>query len=99
MLNGGAVSWCSCKQSVMAGSTCDTKYMAVSEAAHEAIKNYRYVGDVSSSYQTYDKVYIRSGTQHGIHNRPYGPGIGDDTHLFSMFCPAQALSGGQLYSL
>ena len=23
------------------------------------------------SYQTYGKVYIRSGTQHGIHNRPY----------------------------
>ena len=26
------------------------------------------------SYQTYGKVYIRSGTQHGIHNRPYGYG-------------------------
>ena len=24
------------------------------------------------SYQTYSKVYIRSGTQHGIHNRTYG---------------------------
>ena len=24
------------------------------------------------TYQTYDKVYLRSGTQHGIHNRTYG---------------------------
>ena len=37
ILNGGAVSWCSCKQSVMAGSTCEVEYMAASEAAHEAI--------------------------------------------------------------
>ena len=37
ILNGGAVSWCSCKQSVVAGSTCEAEYMAASEAAHEAI--------------------------------------------------------------
>ena len=37
ILNGGAVSWCSCKQSVMAGSTCEAEYMAALEAAHEAI--------------------------------------------------------------
>ena len=29
MLNGGAVSWCSCKQSVVAGSTCEAEYIAV----------------------------------------------------------------------
>ena len=27
-LNGGAVSWCSSKQSVVAGSTCEAEYMA-----------------------------------------------------------------------
>ena len=37
MLNGGAVSWCSCKQSVVAGSTCEAEYMAASEAAQEAV--------------------------------------------------------------
>src|SRR3989337_2002352 len=36
ILNGGAVSWCSCKQSIVAGSTCEAGYMADPEAAHEA---------------------------------------------------------------
>ena len=29
ILNGGAVSWCSSKQSVVAGSTCAAEYIAV----------------------------------------------------------------------
>ena len=33
LLNGGAISWCSSKQSVVAGSTCEAGYMAASEAA------------------------------------------------------------------
>ena len=28
LLNGGAVSWCSCKQSVVVGSTCEAEYIA-----------------------------------------------------------------------
>ena len=37
ILNGGAVSWCSCKQSVVAGSTCEAEYIAASEAVNEGV--------------------------------------------------------------
>ena len=37
MLNRGAVSWCSCKQSVVAGSTCEAEYIASSEAANDGV--------------------------------------------------------------
>ena len=46
ILNGGAVSWCGCKQSVMAGSTCEAEYMAASEAAHEAIWMNEFITDL-----------------------------------------------------
>ena len=36
-LNGGAVSWCGSKQSVVAGSTCEAEYIAASEAANEGV--------------------------------------------------------------
>ena len=36
-LNGGAVSWCSSKQSVVAGSACKAEYIAASEAANEGV--------------------------------------------------------------
>ena len=28
LLNGGSISWCSSKQSVVAGSTCEAEYIA-----------------------------------------------------------------------
>src|SRR6187401_2265726 len=37
ILNGGAVIWCSCKQSVVAASTCEAEYIASSEAVQEGI--------------------------------------------------------------
>src|SRR4051812_40308901 len=37
ILNGGAVSCWSSKQSVMAGSTCEAEYIAASEAANEGV--------------------------------------------------------------
>ena len=37
ILNGGAVSWCSSKQSVVAGSTCEAEYIAASEAPNEGV--------------------------------------------------------------
>ena len=36
-LNGGVVSWCSSKQSVMAGSMCEAEYIAASEAANGGV--------------------------------------------------------------
>ena len=35
LLTGGAVSWCSSKQSVVAEYTCEAEYIAASEAANE----------------------------------------------------------------
>ena len=37
ILNGGVVNWCSSKQSIVAGSTCEAEYIAASEAANEAV--------------------------------------------------------------
>ena len=37
ILNRGAVSWCSSKQSVVAGSTCEAEYIATSEVANEGV--------------------------------------------------------------
>ena len=37
LLNGGAISWCSSKQSFVAGSTCEAEYIASSEAANEGV--------------------------------------------------------------
>ena len=37
ILNGGAVSWCSSKQSVVARSTCEAEYIAASEAANKGV--------------------------------------------------------------
>ena len=37
ILNGGAISWCSSKQSVVAGSTCEVEYIAASKAANEGV--------------------------------------------------------------
>ena len=37
ILNGGVVSWCSSKPSVVAGSTCEAEYIAASEATNEGV--------------------------------------------------------------
>ena len=36
ILNGGAVSWCSSKQSIVEGSTSEAEYIAASEAARRS---------------------------------------------------------------
>ena len=37
ILNGGAVSWCSSKKSVVAGSMCEAEYIADLEAANQGV--------------------------------------------------------------
>ena len=37
LLNSGAVSWCSSKKSVVAGSKCEAEYIAAAEAANEGV--------------------------------------------------------------
>ena len=46
ILNGGAVSWCSSKQSVVAGSTCEAEYIAASEAANEGVWMKEFISDL-----------------------------------------------------
>ena len=46
LLNRGAVNWCSSKQRVVAGSTCEVEYIAASEAAHEAIWMKEFITDL-----------------------------------------------------
>ena len=46
LLNGGAVSWCNSKQSVVAGSTCEAEYTAASEAANEGVWMKEFISDL-----------------------------------------------------
>ena len=45
-LNGGAVSWCSSKKSIVAGSTCEVDYIAASEAANEGFWMKEFISDL-----------------------------------------------------
>ena len=46
ILNGGAVSWCNSKQSVIAGSMCEAEYIASSEAANEGVWMKEFISDL-----------------------------------------------------
>ncbi len=46
LLNGGAVSWCSSKQSIVAGSMCEAEYIAASEAANEGVWMKEFISDL-----------------------------------------------------
>src|SRR3954468_24956162 len=46
ILNGGAISWCSSKQSVMAGSTCEAEYIGASEAANEGVLMKEFISNL-----------------------------------------------------
>src|SRR3954462_7366740 len=92
ILNGGAVSWCSCKQSVVAGSTCEAEYMAASEAAHEAIWVKEFITDLgvipmrrgqsSSSVTTLELLHLQRSP--GFTRRPGTPSVAS-TPFVKMF--------------
>ena len=46
LLNGGAISWCSSMQSIIAGSTCEEEYIAASEAANEGVWMKEFISDL-----------------------------------------------------
>ncbi|KAJ9551125.1 hypothetical protein OSB04_015170 [Centaurea solstitialis] len=46
LLNGGAVTWKSSKQDTVADSTCESEYIAASEAAKEAAWLKNFIGDL-----------------------------------------------------
>ena len=46
LLNGGAVSWCSSKQSIMAGSTWEVEYIAPSELTNEGVWMKEFISDL-----------------------------------------------------
>ena len=45
-MNGGAVNWCSSKQSVVAGSMCEAEYIAALEAANEGVWMTEFISDL-----------------------------------------------------
>ena len=45
-MNGGAVSWCISKKSVVAGSTCEAEYIATSEAANEGVLTKEFISNL-----------------------------------------------------
>src|SRR5215216_3081524 len=46
LLNGGAVSWCSSKQSILAGSTCEAQYIVASKAENEGVWMKEFISDL-----------------------------------------------------
>jgi hypothetical protein len=58
MVNGGAVSWRSCKQSTVAQSTMESEYMAASEAANEAVWLRKFVIELGVFPSMQDPVTI-----------------------------------------
>ncbi|KAJ9553605.1 LOW QUALITY PROTEIN: hypothetical protein OSB04_017650 [Centaurea solstitialis] len=58
LLNGGAVSWRSSKQSTVADSTTEAEYIAVNEAAKEAVWMKKFIGDLGVVPSIQDPIEI-----------------------------------------
>ncbi|GKD52750.1 hypothetical protein Tco_1281726 [Tanacetum coccineum] len=58
LLNGGAVTWRSSKQNTVADSTCESEYIAASEASKEAIWMKNFIGDLGVVPTVQDPIEI-----------------------------------------
>jgi hypothetical protein len=58
ILNGGAVSWRSCKQSVIVGSTTKAEYMAASEVLSEGVWMRNFITDLGVVPSALDPLEI-----------------------------------------
>ncbi len=61
ILNGGAVSWCNSKQSVVAGSTCEAEYIAASEATNEGVWMKEFISDLGVIPSASQRHFERHG--------------------------------------
>ena len=57
-MNGGAVNWCSSKKSIVAGSTCEAKYIAASEAVNEGFWVKGFISDLGVVPSASDPMMI-----------------------------------------
>jgi hypothetical protein len=68
MLNGGAVSWKSCKQDLVAQTTMESEYMATSEAASEGVQLRKFVIELGVFPSMDDPVDIMCDNMAAITN-------------------------------
>jgi hypothetical protein len=58
ILNGGAMSWRSCKQSVIVGSTTEAEYMVASEASSEGVWIRNFITELGVGPSALDPLEI-----------------------------------------
>ena len=58
ILSGGAVSWCSSKQSVVAGSTCEAEYIDVPKAVRQGVWMKEFISDLGVMPSVSDPMTI-----------------------------------------
>jgi hypothetical protein len=58
LVNGGAMSWRSCKQSLIAKSTMESEYIAAADAANEAVWLQKFVIELGVFPRMHDPIHI-----------------------------------------
>ena len=68
VINGGAVSWRSSKQSVMAGSSTEAEYVIASEAVQEAVWMKEFISELGVVSSALDPMVIYCDNNGAIAN-------------------------------